>query len=153
MPKRRRDLFKNNPANTYLFKFNNRNTKMRCEICSKLTIKKSERRQWSRSGVFIVNFEDILHLILHYYCYYFQSQQLNVCQQRELLPSNFKTLSLFFLYNCNQLPLRYKSYLFQIHNLFPLFYCLYTCFIYMLIYVRSWSHFNKHHAYLRSVVC
>ena len=29
-----------------------------CEICSKLTIKTPERRQW-RSGVFIVNFEYI----------------------------------------------------------------------------------------------
>ena len=30
-----------------------------CQICSKLTINISERRQWSRSGVFIVNFEHI----------------------------------------------------------------------------------------------
>ena len=28
-------------------------------ICSKLTIKTPERRQWRRSGVFIVNFEHI----------------------------------------------------------------------------------------------
>ena len=34
------------------------------KICSKLTIKKPERRQWSRSGVFIVNFEHISHLVL-----------------------------------------------------------------------------------------
>ena len=27
------------PANIYLFKVNNRNTRKRCEICSKLTIK------------------------------------------------------------------------------------------------------------------
>ena len=27
------------PDNIYLFKFNNRNTRKRCEICSKLTIK------------------------------------------------------------------------------------------------------------------
>ena len=27
------------PANSYLFKVNNRNTRKRCEICSKLTIK------------------------------------------------------------------------------------------------------------------
>ena len=41
----------------------NRNTRARCEICSKLTIKTPERRQW-RSGVFIVNFEHISHLVL-----------------------------------------------------------------------------------------
>ena len=32
-------------ANIYLLKVNNRNTKKRCEICSKLTIKTPERRQ------------------------------------------------------------------------------------------------------------
>ena len=35
-----------------------------CEICSKLTIKIPERRQSRRSGIFIVNFEHILHLFL-----------------------------------------------------------------------------------------
>ena len=76
-----------NPAGNYMFKVN-RNTKTKCEICSKLTIKTSERRQnmlkvnnkdtrttplsllltlnifWCRSGVFIANFEHILHLAL-----------------------------------------------------------------------------------------
>ena len=33
-------------------------------MCSKLTIKIPERRQWRRSGVFIVTFEHILHLAL-----------------------------------------------------------------------------------------
>ena len=33
-----------NPANIYLFKFNNKNSKNRCEICSKLTIETPERR-------------------------------------------------------------------------------------------------------------
>ena len=32
-------------------------------MCSKLTIKKAERHQWRRSGVFIVNFEHITHLV------------------------------------------------------------------------------------------
>ena len=40
------------PANIYLFKVNNRNFRKRCEICSKLTIKTPERRQWPRSVVF-----------------------------------------------------------------------------------------------------
>ena len=31
------------PAGNYLLKLNNRNTRTRCEICSKLTIKTSER--------------------------------------------------------------------------------------------------------------
>ena len=34
------------PAGIYLFKVNNRNTKTRCKICSKLTIKIPERRHW-----------------------------------------------------------------------------------------------------------
>ena len=33
----------------------------RCEICSKLTINTPKRRQWHRSGVFIVHFEHISH--------------------------------------------------------------------------------------------
>ena len=52
------------PAGSYMFKVNNRNTRTRCEICSKLTIKTPERRQWSRSGVFIVNFEHNSYLAL-----------------------------------------------------------------------------------------
>ena len=58
-------IIKNNnitfPVNIYLFKVNKRNTRKRCEICSKLTIKTPERR---RSGVFIVKFEHISHLFL-----------------------------------------------------------------------------------------
>ena len=42
-----------------MFKVNNRNTRRRCEICSKLTIKTPERRH-----VFIVNFKHISHLVL-----------------------------------------------------------------------------------------
>ena len=52
------------PAGIYLFKVNSRNTTARCEICSKLTIKTRERWQWHRSGVLIVNFEHISHLVL-----------------------------------------------------------------------------------------
>ena len=47
------------PVGIYLLKVNKRNTRARCEICSKLTIKTSERRHWRLSGVFIVNFEHI----------------------------------------------------------------------------------------------
>ena len=52
------------PADIYMHKVNNRNTRTRCKECSKLTIKTSERRQWRRSGVFIVNFEHCSHLVL-----------------------------------------------------------------------------------------
>ena len=52
------------PANIYLFKVNNRNSRKKCGICSKLTIKTPERRHWRRSDVFIVNFEHISHLFL-----------------------------------------------------------------------------------------
>ena len=45
-------------------KVNNRNTRTRCEICSMLTIKTSERRNWHRSGVFTVNSGHISHLVL-----------------------------------------------------------------------------------------
>ena len=48
------------PAGNYMFKVNNRNTRTRCDICSKLTIKTPEWRQ----NVFIVNFEHTSHLVL-----------------------------------------------------------------------------------------
>ena len=51
-------------ANIYLSKVNNRNTRKRCEILSKLTIKTQNWRQWYRSGAFIINFEHISHLFL-----------------------------------------------------------------------------------------
>ena len=47
------------PVGIYLLKVNNRNTRTRSEICSKLTIKTPKRRQW-----IIVNFENISHLVL-----------------------------------------------------------------------------------------
>ena len=52
------------PVGIYLLKINNRNTRKRSEICSKLTIKTRERRQRRRSGVIIVNFQPISHLAL-----------------------------------------------------------------------------------------
>ena len=47
---------RNWPVNIYLFMDNNGNSRKRCEICSKLTIKTPERRR-HRSGVFSVNLE------------------------------------------------------------------------------------------------
>ena len=54
----------NSPAGNYVFKVNNRNTRTRSEICSKLTINTPEWRHWRRSGVFIVKYEYISHLVL-----------------------------------------------------------------------------------------
>ena len=50
-----------NPAGIYLLKVSNRNTRIKCEICSKLTIKTPERPHWHRSDVFIANFEHVSH--------------------------------------------------------------------------------------------
>ena len=44
-----------------MFKVNNRNIRTRFEICSKLTIKIPDILI---PGIFIVNFEDISHLVL-----------------------------------------------------------------------------------------
>ena len=74
------------PVGIYLLKVNNKNTRTKCEVCSKLIIKTTERRQllfpqksmenlwfsndfrgnrsWRRSDVFIINFEHISHLVL-----------------------------------------------------------------------------------------
>ena len=51
-------------AGIYLLKVNNKNTRTRYEIYSKLTIKTPEERQWRGSVVFIVNFKHISHLAL-----------------------------------------------------------------------------------------
>ena len=51
--------YKTYPVNIYLLKVSNRNTRKRCEIWSKLTIKTPERRHSRRSGVSFVNFEHI----------------------------------------------------------------------------------------------
>ena len=52
-------LLQVNPAGNYMFKVNNRNTRKRCEICLKLTIKTPERRFTPFSTVSIVNFEQV----------------------------------------------------------------------------------------------
>ena len=52
------------PANIYLLKVQNKNTRKRFEKCSKLTIKTPEQRHRSRSGVFTLKIKDISHLLL-----------------------------------------------------------------------------------------
>ena len=56
--------FYHHPADIYLLKVNSKNTRTGYEICSKLTIKVPERHPWHRSGVFLVNSEHILDLVL-----------------------------------------------------------------------------------------
>ena len=46
-----------------MFKVNNRNTRRRCEICSKLTIKIPERRQWIVFS-YIINYVNIIWISL-----------------------------------------------------------------------------------------
>ena len=73
------------PGNIYLYKGNNRNTRKRCEICSKLIIK--------TSGVFIINFEQLTPFssvsIVDF-------EQINVSRVNELtylIPVFYKSLS------------------------------------------------------------
>ena len=51
------------PANTYLFKVNNRRTRKWHEICSKLTIKTPERHHWRR--FFLLLTLNIFHILTH----------------------------------------------------------------------------------------
>ena len=54
-------LFNMNPINLCLLKINNQK---KFEICSQLTIKTLGRRHWHLSSVFILNLEQLSHLIL-----------------------------------------------------------------------------------------
>ena len=56
--------FNFHPDGNYLFKVNNRNTRAKSEICSKLIIKTPIRRQWHCPVVLIVKFEQVSHLVL-----------------------------------------------------------------------------------------
>ena len=47
------------PDGIYFLKLNNKNSRKRCGIFSKLKIKTPEQRHWCRSGVFVVNSEHI----------------------------------------------------------------------------------------------
>ena len=56
-------------ADNYMFKVNNRNTRARCEKCSKLTIKTPKPRQWHRFGVFHTLFQCFYCLLLASKCW------------------------------------------------------------------------------------
>ena len=49
-------------AGNYMLKINNRNTRARCEICSKITIKTPELCQWRHSGCIDFSFKNMLHM-------------------------------------------------------------------------------------------
>ena len=70
------------PAGNYMFKVNNKNTRTRCKICSKLT-KTPERCEWHHSGVFIVNFEHISQPC--YSVFIANFEQVNECRQGRCL--------------------------------------------------------------------
>ena len=77
------DNLLNYPTNIYLLKLYNRNTRKKCEICSKLTIKTPKRSQWRCSGLLTVNFEHISHLFFSVSIVDFE--QVNVCWVRVLM--------------------------------------------------------------------
>ena len=52
------------PVGIYSFKVNNGNTRTMCENCSNSTVKTPEQRHFCRSGVFIVNVEQISHILM-----------------------------------------------------------------------------------------
>ena len=51
------------PVGIYPLTVNNRDTRRKCKICSKLTIKTPKRCHWLRSDVFIVKSEHISHFV------------------------------------------------------------------------------------------
>ena len=57
-------IFSSYPADIYLFKFDNGNTRTMCEICSILTLRAPRLRRWRPSVVFMVNFEQISHIVI-----------------------------------------------------------------------------------------
>ena len=86
-------VFRTIPACIYLLKVNYRNTRKKCEICSELTIKTPERRQWRTftpcSTIFTVNFE---HVIGSWEDYCFRQGDLFLISFVEKLINLFQTV-------------------------------------------------------------
>ena len=55
--------WRKNWPSRYLLRFRKGNTRVMWGFYSKLTIKTPERYQWRRFGVYIINFQQILHII------------------------------------------------------------------------------------------
>ena len=60
------EILKRYPSKHLPVQSQHRNTRKRCKISSKLTIKIPERGHWRHTVVFIVNFEHISHLFLQF---------------------------------------------------------------------------------------
>ena len=97
------------PAGNYMFKVNNRKTRISCETCSKWTIKTPGWRHWRRSGVCIVNFEHISHLVLCFYCYLWTCN----CQLAGLLVKSYWSSEAFKIINVGGLKLKYSATVFS----------------------------------------
>ena len=65
------------------------------EICSKLTVKTTKQRHWRRSGVFIVNFEHISHLVLVFLLLTFNRKLSAVKELVQHICSSFLAVSCF----------------------------------------------------------
>ena len=58
-------MFFETDTHKYMHNVNNSSTRKKGEICSKLARQTPEQLHWSRSCVFIVNFENISHLVCY----------------------------------------------------------------------------------------
>ena len=67
------------PFGVHLFKVDNGNPRAMCEICSQLTVETPEWCQWRRSGVLIVNFEQISLLFWCFRCVFWTSKETAGC--------------------------------------------------------------------------
>ena len=87
------------PAGIYLLKVNNRNTRTKCEICSKLTIKTPEQRQSFTlcSSVSIVNLE---HVIAGWIMNSYTSQNRIQCLKRGTMRENETFIYHLFIEEC-----------------------------------------------------
>ena len=74
-----------NPANIYLLKVNNTNTRKRREICSKLTIKTPGRHHWPRSGDLMSTLNIFHTFFWRLYCYFEFAFVCWECSTTELL--------------------------------------------------------------------
>ena len=96
------------PASIYLFRVNNRNNRRRCKICSKLTIKTLERRQWHHCGIFIVTyfspFCTIAISIITLYSSFFQYSAVVILQYREIFKWHKTVVQNLFKNICFQWP-------------------------------------------------
>ena len=133
---------RNNPVNVYLFKVNNRNTRERWEICSKLTIKTSERRQWRRSGVFVTSFSKCLlgksyvkiFLIVRFFIFIVVRKKVFYQYRKIFAPrTEFSLVSFFEKSSSAQNELFYKRY----SNMLVIFF-----------YGTFWKSFHSEHCIL-----